>query len=384
MLNGQSKGPLGEVMNIKEFNNFYILQDETDNLPEAINYCNEKWQERLKKDNTVDEAPVVIWQAEGYEIIIPEEIYEVAIFDSDTININKLYISSSVNIFRIKSVLEKEAGQIFVEVDANNKRFSSYNGSVYSKDFKDLYYLCTSVPEVKLHEDCIDFWSGSRVDISYLHLLKNNKNFKSIGSETFLIKKKEPIILPENLTVLYFDAFVTLHFLTVKIPKNTRIIEKNIVHYDVDEENPYFSSDDGILYTKNFEKFLQGYKINGIEIHPACKEIELSNCKCDVMRIAENVELVTGYNACKNRYLVHKNNKYFAEYNGSLYSKDYSFLVDYFEAEENFIEIHPDCKEIRKGAIRAKFKEKFKCASVLAPECILSDFELKDYIKDIV
>lgn len=101
--------------------------------------------------------------------------------------------------------------------------------------------------------------------------------------------------------------------------------------YIVDPENPKFASYDGAVYSKDF-KIL--YTVpdgkDSIEIHPDCEKIEINH-----------------YDRCypKKEFTISSKNKTFSVYDGAVYSKDYSTLIC-VPYEKDTLELYPDLREV--------------------------------------
>lgn len=96
-------------------------------------------------------------------------------------------------------------------------------------------------------------------------------------------------------------------------------------------ENPNFASYDGAVYSKDFKiLYAAPNGKDSIEIHPDCEEIRLS----------------TYYqNYPKTEFTVSSQNKTFSVYDGAVYSKDYSTLICVPYGRDT-LELHPSLKEI--------------------------------------
>ena len=101
--------------------------------------------------------------------------------------------------------------------------------------------------------------------------------------------------------------------------------------YIVDPENPDFASYDGAVYSKDFKiLYTAPDGKDFIEIHPNCEKIELRNYDRSLP---------------KKGFTVSSQNKTFAAYDGAVYSKDYSTLIA-VPYDRETLELHPNLKEI--------------------------------------
>lgn len=191
-----------------------------------------------------------------------------------------------------------------IEVDKENDFFSSIDNVVYSKDLKELIYVPfgLNINSYVVNENCeiiksfhnayikeIDM-SNSKVHTigqtafssTNLENVKFSSFIKRIDSGAFIYSNVKNITLPEGVDYIGENAFAntslvsislpsSLIFLgdycfsrcdlrSITIPRNVSFIGKSVFKYsgylyeiNVDENNMYYKSVDGVLYSKNNE-----------------------------------------------------------------------------------------------------------------------------------
>lgn len=132
-----------------------------------------------------------------------------------------------------------------VDVDLNNKIYSSWNGSLYSKDFSNLIlYFPTNITrktkEIELHSNIktISKWA-----ISGCNLLNN---------QDFILKKNDSLLTIENEAIVGMENFI------IEISPNLKNITANIVNYgngiSFNGENNFYFTRNNNLFSKSTNK----------------------------------------------------------------------------------------------------------------------------------
>ncbi|MBQ7239024.1 MAG: leucine-rich repeat domain-containing protein [Bacteroidales bacterium] len=99
-------------------------------------------------------------------------------------------------------------------------------------------------------------------DSEYLEKLVFPAGLKTVGGFSYCTKLKD-LILPEGLEVILPFAFCRCESIcSIRIPASVKSINGNsfagcnISKYEVDENNPYFSSVDGVIYSKDLHTLI--------------------------------------------------------------------------------------------------------------------------------
>jgi surface protein len=187
-----------------------------------------------------------------------------------------------------------------INVSPENKHFSSVDGVLFDKELKTLLYY----PRNKADE-----------------VYKVPDTVVTIITNSFLNCK--------NLKELYIPKGVTSDF----SPLESALLEKVIVS----EENPYYSSMDGVIFNKDKTELIY-YPCNkkgSYEIPKTVTKIHnFAFDKCNSLTslyIHENVEDLGEIHPYSNleSFEVSENNQFFASKDGVLFNKDYTELLRY-------------------------------------------------------
>ena len=112
----------------------------------------------------------------------------------------------------------------------------------------------------------------------------------------------------------------------------------------VDEENPYFATDDGALYTKDFSTLLllPAARTKAFTTHPDCTSVKANatmSANVKSFTLGKNVSYIGGtYIFFQNNvgeFRVESGNQYFAAKDGILYSADMTRMVAYPRAKKD-------------------------------------------------
>jgi len=173
------------------------------------------------------------------------------------------------------------------EVDEENPNFSTIDGSLCSKDGKELYRYNNLNETVKIPEGITTVYNGSLpskkvyipASVKKFYNFdtfkscvvdKNNKVYSSAENGSLLSKDGKELIcanskskykVPESVEVIKSTAFTSGIYRTkILVGKNVKKIDKKIfndfgydsdVSFIVDKENKWFSSKKGALYNKD-------------------------------------------------------------------------------------------------------------------------------------
>ena len=138
-------------------------------------------------------------------------------------------------------------------------------------------------------------------------------------------------------------------------------IEKNCISkYKISKKNKTYASYKNDLYSSDFKTFYAGQKKN-LKLKNGCEEVYLSDTDCEKLFLPKSVKNIFELDSTLEniRFVINKKNPYFAEYMGSLYTKDFETLL-FLHLQKNGncydIHIHPNCKKIHENAGIKKYK----------------------------
>ncbi|MBQ2678952.1 MAG: leucine-rich repeat domain-containing protein [Firmicutes bacterium] len=192
----------------------------------------------------------------------------------------------------------------------------------------------------------------------------------------------EKVVIPENIVAIGSMAFANCEALkTITIPATVTEIESyafddcpNLTAIDVDDANPYYSSEDGILFDKHkydllkypegkadkyyilpndtmtiTETAFENCKLKGIALSADTITIEagaFENCKnLKNIFIPENVcEIEISFNGCSSLTSIDvaDTNEEYSSENGILFNKDKTMLIRYPEGKKDSIYTIPE------------------------------------------
>lgn len=184
-----------------------------------------------------------------------------------------------------------------IQIDPDNAKFSAKDGAIYSKDGKTLVAWPVAngacrVPdgvavidvsaisshgtsEITIPASVTSLSSNSFANcfaLSAVHVDPDNPAFSSLDGvlytkdmKTLLLCPcvKQGITIPDSVTAIGANAFANCGFPELTIPagvvslENTSLSASNISAFQVDPDNPAFSSLDGVLYTKDMKALLR-------------------------------------------------------------------------------------------------------------------------------
>ena len=203
-------------------------------------------------------------------------------------NLRNVHISKTVILIG-KLVFNRLDNLVTIEVDEENPNYSSKDGILYNKDKTTLIAAPGTIETCKIpdtvkiiggyaFENCeklkeVEFPKGL-TEISYwgfgdCYSLTNitlPESLVKIGNNAFCGCRslKGEIIIPDNVESIGGSVFSNCHNITkVILGKKVKEIENNAFYacnsqteFEVDKENNYFNTYDGVLYDKNLTKIV--------------------------------------------------------------------------------------------------------------------------------
>jgi len=135
---------------------------------------------------------------------------------------------------------------------------------------------CTSLKEINLPDSLISIGDYAFNSCTSLKQINLPNSLSSIGEYAFYYcVSLEKINLPSSLDTIGKNILGLCHNLTVFVDSNAKLNEDSInnCYYIVAEDNEYYSSYNGALYSKDFKilysyPFLMGSGFKEIELHP--------------------------------------------------------------------------------------------------------------------
>ena len=190
------------------------------------------------------------------EFTIPDGVKKFTVDTSNLSNVTKLNIPESVESLS-PGFLPKNLEE--VTISENNKVYKTYQNAIYSKNGETLIY-CYSKNKI------IELENG----------------VKKIGEFSFEgAQNVEEIILPDSVEVINHQIIYSTKLKKIKIGKNVSFISPMFAYHmdlevELDSNNPYYMTENQVLYTKNKEKLVTvNYLINGkFTVDSKVKEIE--------------------------------------------------------------------------------------------------------------
>ncbi len=185
----------------------------------------------------------------------------------------------------VKYIGNLDSYTVTFEVDEENPRFSSVDGSLCSKDGKKLYRYNGNNETVKILADITTVYNKSLPKIfENCEVDENNKVYSSVngsllskdGKELIIAKYANKYKVPKCVEKIKAGAFKERYISKVLIGKNVKKIDKKVfdelyeyssfyyhpVKFTVDKDNKYFSSKKGSLYNKDGSILLYEPKYN--------------------------------------------------------------------------------------------------------------------------
>ena len=249
------------------------------------------------------------------------------------------------NVYNIEDKVFEYCGSLeSINVDKDNPYFASYKGILYNKDMTELIACPGGILSVELPNTLKiinKFGFYCCTEIKKIVIPNSVTTIEGYAFDT--CESLEEIKLPENLEEISEDLFSGCKKLKeIFIPKNTGWIDgdafdgcENLVSFEVDKENPYSFSANGMIFNENNTLIKAPTGIVSADIPDVCLKIgrdAFKDCeKLKSVKIPESVEKIdsNAFYYCKNlsSFVVDDNNPFFKSLDGAVYSRDLSELV---------------------------------------------------------
>ena len=347
-------------------NNDEAVTDEFVNQLASVNLFSGDSKKKLYLNHSI-----FMDKFESSDVIVPENI-EVFFYRITFRNrIKRIFIPASV-----KKIVVSPSSDYYVEehsvefiVSKDNENFISVNGSVYTKDFKTLIYCAQKKNETFfLDSRCEEIADSCKMFVNKKMNFNNTDVVPNLKTINFwsLVSKSNKLILPEGVENLkkYFLGIIKYNDKNILyISSTVKNIEGNFYSkYKVNKKNKTYATYKNNLYSFNYKIFFAGNK-KKLKIKNGCEEIYFSGINCEKIYLPKSVKNIFELNSTLENicFSVHKENKFFSEYMGSLYTKDFeSLLFLHIKSNKglNEIHIHPNCKRIDDNAGIQKYRTK--------------------------
>lgn len=269
-----------------------------------------------------DSYSVTGYNGKSHNVIIPQSFEDKDITEisdgafNNCHTVTKIYIPDSVTtigraFFRAESLTD-------IIVSANNQRYKTEEGALYSKDGTQLI----SYPPAKEGDTFVIPYSVISIENFAVRFCKNLKH----------------IVISENVISIerYFDGCINLESITVN------------------ENNGVFKSKEGVLYSKDGKSLLR-YPHNHIQktfnVPQGVEqffEYAFSQSEIVVINISDTVKVIPSFEDCKKMtdINVNSNNTVYKSMEGVLFDKEGRTLLHYPQAKEgNVYTIENESKE---------------------------------------
>ena len=220
-------------------------------------------------------------------------------------------------------------------VDKDNEYYKSVDGNLYTKDGEILlqYSLGRTDRDFVIPNGVKTIYDVAFANCENLRYVEIPEGVTSINMAAFYsCNNLSNLVLPETVTEIGETAFYACYGLTtIRIPKNVNFIDVSafticdgLMEITVDEENQYYKSIDGNLYTKDGKTLLKyaNNKPQASFIVPngvtTIVNKAFSRCNLTSVEIPESVTLIESgaFFQCDNLYKIinHSNHKFDVEY----------------------------------------------------------------------
>lgn len=153
-----------------------------------------------------------------------------------------------------------------INVSDENKYFKSYEGALYSYDYKNLYLIPFGADKLILHEN-IEYINPDMCQNNFnsIELPETNRNYTVYNGVLYDKNITKIIIFPSKIVEYSIPSTVSdISVITNRFglddnaeePVSYNNMAYNLQNIFVEESNPYFSEDDGILYNKDMSELL--------------------------------------------------------------------------------------------------------------------------------
>lgn len=271
-----------EYLEDNAFNNCNYLRSIT--IPDTVTYlssrtfenCNIDWYEVDPNNQYYSSDNGVLYNKDKSELILcPVSVSGVFVIPDNLSSVDEKAFVECLNITAF-------------EVGSNNQYFSSVDGVLYNKNQTRLircpasksgdvvtpatvveyaansFANCQSITSIELAYGLTEIWENAFAGCSSLtSVIIPNTVTRINGNVFYECSNLTTIDLPNSLEELGQNAFYGSGIIDVFLPANVRIIDQlafqdasQVASVTVDENNPYFSSSDGILYNKDMTRII--------------------------------------------------------------------------------------------------------------------------------
>ena len=231
---------------------------------------------------------------------------------------------------------------------------------------------CSSLKEVIIPDSVIEIGGSAFRSCTNLKKVQLSDNITSIESQTFTnCNNLTTINMPDSLISISDEAFRSCSKLdSIELPASVTSISSsaflnctNLYNLTIDEANPVYEVEDGIIYTKDNSTLIMLAPMatkKEVTIREGIKRLEensLSICtSMTTLNLPSSLEYITGMafpigsNTTLETINIPESNEYYKAEDGYIYSKDGTELV-YVLANKTTISINEDVEVIKSGAM---------------------------------
>ncbi len=231
---------------------------------------------------------------------------------------------------------------------------------------------CSSLKEVIIPDSVIEIGGSAFRSCTNLKKVQLSDNITSIKNQTFnLCENLTTINMPDSLISISTEVFGSCSKLdSIELPASVTSISSsaflnctNLYNLTIDEANPVYEVEDGIIYTKDNSTLIMLAPMatkKEVTIREGIKRLEensLSICtSMTTLNLPSSLEYITGMafpigsNTTLETINIPESNEYYKAEDGYIYSKDGTELV-YVLANKTTISINEDVEVIKSGAM---------------------------------
>ena len=284
-------------------------------------------------------------------------------------NLKSVYISKSVRYISDEYVFEKCKNLEKIEVDSENQRYSSQDGVLYNKEKTTLiaapgkieecnvpstvktignyaFSQCKNLKKVILSEGLENINNYSFDGCSLLSEINLPSTLKNIGYFAFATTNiTGEVVIPDSVESIGNGCFYCCRNISkIMIGASLKLLNisstygyhpfygcSSLKEIEVKVDNKYFSSQDGILYSKDkttLELLPEGFVANDFSIMSGVKKVlKLSGNLTGTLYIPSSVSNISSLPSGINRINVDENNLTYSSQDGILYNKDKTEVI---------------------------------------------------------